>query len=59
MIAVALYYSAVALPVRTVFKKIHLDKRANYYEALFTGVLYLKKTLSLKTEAPLLNHLHW
>lgn len=35
MIAVALYYSAVALPVKTVFKKIYLDKRANYYEAFF------------------------
>lgn len=45
MIAVALYYSEVALPVQTVFKKIHLDKRANYYEALFTGVLYFEENL--------------
>lgn len=43
-----LYYSAVPLAVKTVFKKIHLGKCANYYEALSTGVLYFEENIIIE-----------
>lgn len=43
-----LYYSAVPLAVKTVFKKIHFGKCANYYKPFLLLSCILKKTLLLK-----------
>lgn len=40
--------SVPVVPVKTVSKKMHLDKRVNHCEAFFTDVLYFEEKLAME-----------